>query len=205
VEKLLFLFPRKPGLSREEFVDHYLEVHAPLGLELTRTMVRYTVNLRGDDDHAPEGVDAFTETWTESVSDFLDPAKSFATPDDAQRLMTDHNSFIGSPYDVYAVDETVRKGVERPIPTGERPSGTRAIVAITDIAVLHRFASLLPEGDVVRYVENPVRDPIATEAFGPVRTFVAINLAPGSQLVSKIEEIVDGSGAVYLVHEYVQK
>jgi hypothetical protein len=107
MDKLLFLFHRKDGLTRGEFFEHYLDVHAPLGMRLTVTMDGYTVNLvdtEGDD--AP---DAVTEIWTESAGDFFDPGKSFASMDDAQELMADHDSFIG-PYDTYLVEERVARG-----------------------------------------------------------------------------------------------
>ena len=107
MEKLLFLFHRKPGLTRAEFFEHYLDVHAPLGLRLTVTMDGYTVNLVDtESDGAP---DAITEVWTASTTDFFDPGKSFATPEDAKALMTDHDSFIG-PYDTYRVVERVVRG-----------------------------------------------------------------------------------------------
>ena len=104
MEKLLFLFHRKDGLSRDEFFEHYLDVHAPLGLRLTRTMEGYTVNLV--DTEGAGAPDAITEVWTASAQDFFDPAQAFATPDDARELMTDHDSFIG-PYDTYIVEERV--------------------------------------------------------------------------------------------------
>jgi hypothetical protein len=107
MDKLLFLFHRKDGLTRQEFFEHYLDVHAPLGMRVTVTMDGYAVNLvdtEGDD--AP---DAITEVWTASTADFFDPAKSFATPEDAKELMTDHDSFIG-PYDTYLVEERVVRG-----------------------------------------------------------------------------------------------
>jgi hypothetical protein len=104
MDKLMFLFHRRDGLTRDEFFEHYLEVHAPLGLRLTQTMAGYSVNLDDtEDDTAP---DAITEVWTADVQEFFDPAKSFATPEDAQELMTDHDSFIG-PYDTYLVEERV--------------------------------------------------------------------------------------------------
>ncbi|HXY93736.1 MAG TPA: EthD domain-containing protein [Acidimicrobiia bacterium] len=205
MEKLLFLFPRKEGLTREEFFEHYLDVHAPLGLSVTQTMVHYAVNLRDGHDHAPDGVDAFTETWTESVADFMDPAKSFATPEDARRLMTDHDSFIGAPFDVYAVAERVRKGVERPPPTRDRTRGTRVVVAITGDGAEARLAGLLDRDGVVRYVDNDVASAMATDAFGPHRAFVLLNLAPEDGLVGEIESLVGDDGAVYRVSEYVQK
>jgi hypothetical protein len=45
MDKLLFFFRRKDGLTRAEFHRHYLEQHAPLGLRVTMTMAGYTVNL----------------------------------------------------------------------------------------------------------------------------------------------------------------
>jgi hypothetical protein len=107
MDKLMFLFHRKDGLTRDEFWDHYLEVHAPLGLRVTQTMAGYSVNLVDTEgDAAP---DAITEVWTASLEDFFDPAKSFATQEDATALMNDHDSFIG-PYDTYLVEEHVGRG-----------------------------------------------------------------------------------------------
>jgi hypothetical protein len=103
MDKLMFLFHRKDGLTHDEFCEHYLEVHAPLGLRVTQTMAGYSVNLVDEGDAAP---DAITEVWTASLQDFFDPEKSFATPEDATALFTDHNSFIG-PYDTYVVEERV--------------------------------------------------------------------------------------------------
>ena len=143
MDKLIFLFPRKDGLTREEFFAHYLEVHAPLGLEVTRTMVHYTVNLCDRDGGTDDGVDAITETWTDSAADFLNPDKSFATPEDAQRLFTDHNSFIGAPYDAYSVEEDVRKGPERLAPSGEASPGDKIVIAVNDDDALGRVSELL--------------------------------------------------------------
>ena len=103
----MFLFHRKDGLTREQFFEHYLEVHAPLGLRVTQTMAGYSVNLVDTEGDAVP--DAITEVWTESVEEFFDPTKSFATPEDATELMTDHDSFIG-PYDTYVVEERVVRG-----------------------------------------------------------------------------------------------
>jgi hypothetical protein len=204
LEKLLFLFPRQTGLSRDEFFDHYLTVHAPLGLEVTRTMVQYTVNLRDGVDDAPVGVDAFTETWTESIADFMNPAKSFGSPEDAKRLMTDHDSFIGAPYDVYAVEEHVRKG-ERPPATRDRTRGSRLIVALRDDGLVDRLRPLSERDEVVRYVDNSVVNALASDAFGEFRAFVAVNLASDGDVVSEFGEIVGDRGCVYRVSEYVQK
>jgi len=207
LEKLMFLFPRKAGLTRDEFFEHYLDVHAPLGLELTRTMVHYTVNLRDAADRAPAGVDAITETWTGSVADFMNPDRSFASPEDAQRLMNDHNSFIGDPYDVYAVEEHVRKGPVRAKATSGRSPGGKLVVAVTDAdgGTLDRIASVSGHDDVTRYVDNPVTNALATGAFGARAAFVEVNLVEGSGVADEIERLVDDEGVVYRVSEYVKK
>ncbi|MEX1007180.1 MAG: EthD domain-containing protein [Acidimicrobiia bacterium] len=205
MEKLIFLFPRKDGLTREEFFAHYLDVHAPLGLELTRTMTHYTVNLRDRGDGAAEGVDAITETWTESVADFMNPNTSFATPEDAQRLFADHDSFIGAPYDAYAVDEQVRKGPERLSPGNGVSPGGKAVVAATGGAALELLGGLLDHDEVTRYVENRVAAALMTGAFEPVHAFVEVHLATDGALAPEIEELVGRGGAVYRVSEYVKK
>jgi hypothetical protein len=133
LDKVVFFFTRKDGLTREEFHDHYLGHHAPLGLRVTQTMDGYTVNLVDSEG----AVDAVTEIWTASIADFFDPSKSFATEDDAQTLMADHDSFIG-PYTAYAVDEQVVAGALPDAPLGEVAPGAK---------VFARYASAdtLPE------------------------------------------------------------
>ena len=133
MDKLVFLFQRKDGLTRQEFCDHYLDVHAPLGQRLTVTMGGYTVNLVESEGT----VDAITEVWTASMADFFDPAKSFATADDAATLMADHDSFIG-PYDAYAVEERVVRGGLPDGPIGARTAGVKRVS-------LYRDADSIPD------------------------------------------------------------
>ena len=206
MDKLIFLFPRKDGLTREEFFAHYLEVHAPLGLELTRTMAHYSVNLRDRGDGAAEGIDAITETWTESVADFMNPDKSFATPEDAQRLFTDHNSFIGDPYDAYAVEEVVRKGAERLAPADGPSQGGKAVVAVTDERALSeaRRADGTRRGHALR--GEPGGHAAHDRRVRPVvEIFVEVHLATDGALVPELEDLVGDTGAVYRVSEYVKK
>ncbi len=205
MDKLVFLFPRKQGLTREEFFAHYLDVHAPLGLEVTQTMVHYTVNLCDRDGGADDGVDAITETWTDSVADFMNPDKSFATQEDAQRLMTDHDSFIGAPYDAYSVAEAVRKGAPLPSPQEGASPGTKIVVAVSDDATLARLAPLADRDDVSRFVENRVTSPLMTGAFTAVHTFVEVHGQPGDDLIAEIEALVTADDAVHPVSEYVKK
>jgi EthD domain len=205
MDKLIFLFPRKDGLTREEFFAHYLDVHAPLGLEVTRTMVHYTVNLCDRDGGTDDGVDAITETWTDSVADFMNPDKSFATPEDAQRLFTDHDSFIGAPYDAYAVEEHVRKGPERLPPNSGPSPGAKIVVAVSDDDTLGRLAALAEHVDVTRYVENRVVTAVMTGAFATARAFVEVHAAREGALIADVEALVGSDRVVYPVSEYVKK
>jgi hypothetical protein len=204
LDKLMFLFPRKEGLTRDEFFEHYLEVHAPLGMELTQTMEHYVVNLRDRADRAPDGVDAITEVWTASVPDFMDADKSFRSAEDAKRLMTDHDSFIGFPYDVHVVDERVRKGAELAEPRDECTPGTKVLAALVDEKAVDQLAEVCSNIGVARYVENRVQSSMMTDAFGPVAAFVEANL-DGEASALEFERLVGDDGVVYRVSEYVKK
>jgi len=131
MDKVLFFFQRKDGLTRDEFHRHYLEQHAPLGLRVTVTMAGYTVNLVDSESE----VDAVTEVWAPSMADFFDPSKSFATEEDAKTLMADHDSFIG-PYDAYAVDEEVVQGNLPDAPLAEIAPGAKVFVRYPDAAAV---------------------------------------------------------------------
>lgn len=116
LDKLIFLFTRKEGTSREEFFAHYLEVHTLLGMRLCTTMAGYTVNLTQEQPPPGDrGPDAITEVWTPDVEAFMDPARSFATEEDFQELWTDDRSFIGDSFPWVVDEEFV---------LGDPPSGT---------------------------------------------------------------------------------
>lgn len=100
MEKTIFLFRRKDGLSRSEFGKHYIEVHAPLGARLTRCLLGYSVNLVESDG----GPDAVTEHWVASAMDLVTPSRAYATTEDFQRVFTDDRSFIGE-FELYVVVE----------------------------------------------------------------------------------------------------
>jgi hypothetical protein len=169
MDKVLFFFTRKDGLTHEEFADHYLRNHAPLGMRLTVTMDGYTVNLV---DGGDDGVDAVTEIWTGSMADFFDPAKSFASEDDARTLMADHDSFIG-PYDAYAVEETVVQGAAPDGPVGEPTAGVKLVARYVDAA-----SAPAPPTDAVAVVDQRVLQTVTpgSPELGLVRL---IWLAPG--------------------------
>jgi hypothetical protein len=179
MEKLMFLFHRKDGLTREEFFEHYLEVHAPLGLRVTQTMAGYSVNLVDTEgDTAP---DAITEVWTASVPEFFDPTKSFATPEDATELMNDHNSFIG-PYDTYIVEEHVVR--ER----GSSPAVKRIACYLEGEDVP------APGPGVTDVVEHRVRQALNPDA--PQYVTIVSTWAP------TLDALGPSSGVAYDVREY---
>lgn len=109
MEKLVFAFRRKPGWLREDFHQHYVQVHAPLGLRANRMIERYFVNLVLDE--ASE-FDAVTEVWTPSVKAFMS-RESFVDKESAQALISDHLSFMG-PQDAYVVEERPAPGFDPP-------------------------------------------------------------------------------------------
>jgi hypothetical protein len=176
MEKLLYSFHRQLGLSRAEFFDHYLQHHAPLGMRLSQLMDGYTVNLTdvgdpGLDD--PESPDAFTEIWTTSAADFMNTEKSFATKEDFEELIADHNSFIG-PFDVYVVEERVVRG---------RASSTRSMGAAKRVALYGPGESSPEVGpDVIDVVENRV-----------VRTLMS-NAAPVEMIITTWAASLDALG-----------
>ena len=102
MEKYLALFRRKPGTTREEYHDHYVNVHSPLGMRLMGGIEGYTVNLVKD---GGDDVDAVTEVWTQSVID-LQNGKTFATAEERALVVQDHVSFMG-PGDSFVVQEAV--------------------------------------------------------------------------------------------------
>ena len=125
MEKLIFVFGRRDGMSVDDFRHHYLTVHADSALTRTADLERYVVNLvEQDDGGAAEAgivvaettvaVDAVTEIWTPSIDRFLDPATAFVSDEAATAHMADHDSFIGQMH-VYRVEENVVK----PPPVGE--------------------------------------------------------------------------------------
>jgi hypothetical protein len=182
MEKLLFLFHRKDGLSRDEFFEHYLDVHAALGLRLTRTMEGYTVNLV--DTEGADAPDAITEVWTASAQDFFDPAQAFATTDDAQELMTDHDSFIG-PFVTYIVDERV-------VRPGSDAAGAKRVSCYLE-------GEAVPEAgpDVTGVVEHRVVQVLGDDA--PRYTTIVSTWAP------TVDALGPSTGVSYDVREYRKK
>jgi uncharacterized protein (TIGR02118 family) len=68
--KAIALIKRKDGLSREEFAEHYEEVHAPLILSLMPALRRYVRNHVLETPGTGESpFDCITEFWVDSSED----------------------------------------------------------------------------------------------------------------------------------------
>jgi uncharacterized protein (TIGR02118 family) len=96
VIKRASLLQRKPGISHEEFVKHWVEIHAPMARacpgigRYTLTIVNSTVTR---DDVAPFEiqVDGIAEMWFKSQADF----EAYSTSPATKRLRDDGATFIG--------------------------------------------------------------------------------------------------------------
>ena len=102
--KLISLIPRKPGLTRQQFIDHYEAVHAPLALSLFPQIARYVRNYpTGDDNMHYAGkidcpglpYDAVTEQWFSDRAAYDAMMRSFASdPARFKDLSEDEDRFI---------------------------------------------------------------------------------------------------------------
>jgi uncharacterized protein (TIGR02118 family) len=66
--KVMTFIKRKEGLSQEEFVRHYEEVHAPLALKLLPHPKKYVRNhIVATTDGGEPGFDCISEFWYDSA------------------------------------------------------------------------------------------------------------------------------------------
>lgn len=103
--KVLSLLTRKDGLSHEQFVQHWLEVHGPLALAVPgiRRYVQSHISgtrSRADIAESELAIDGIAELWYDD-EDALH--RSAATPK-AQRLYADGATFIGR-IKTFVIDE----------------------------------------------------------------------------------------------------
>jgi uncharacterized protein (TIGR02118 family) len=108
VIKRASLLQRKPGISHEEFVKHWVETHAPMARacpgigRYTLTIVKSAATRK---DVAPYEiqVDGIAEMWFKSQADFDAYQASPAT----KRLRDDGATFIGREIDFVAEEKVV--------------------------------------------------------------------------------------------------
>jgi hypothetical protein len=148
LEKLVFLFRRKPGATREEYFHHYVTNHSPLGLQHQPGLSAYTVNLL----ESPADFDVLTEIWTPAISEFVGSTKPRTEGQEA--IVQDHISFMG-PQDTFAVEERIVRDGPLTSPLGVAATGAKLLS-------MHRQNEPLPEplSGAYRIIDNVVVRPI---------------------------------------------
>lgn len=106
-DKMIYLFYKRSDISREEYQRKYVELHAPLGMQYTRNLFGYTVNLTASEG----GPDAVTEIWVRSAIDTLAGRTAITPrlPEDAARTVADDKARGGRMLG-FIVEENVLRG-----------------------------------------------------------------------------------------------
>ena len=99
--KLVYCIHRKPGLSREEFIRYWAEIHAPIGARipgLRRLVHSYALATPGD--KRPADFDGMAELWFDDVPAILAARRSAewaaATVDEANFVDPDRSAYFVS-------------------------------------------------------------------------------------------------------------
>jgi uncharacterized protein (TIGR02118 family) len=92
--KVILLIRRKPNITREEFVNHYEEVHAPLVLKHFPWIKGYVRNYVVEIPISEElGLDCITEYWYDSLDDAI-RVQAFCDSEAGQVIIEDEEKFI---------------------------------------------------------------------------------------------------------------
>jgi uncharacterized protein (TIGR02118 family) len=101
VVKLVYCICRKPGLSREEFIRYWTEVHGPIGARIpgVRSLVQsYALPVPGDG--RPADFDGMAELWFDDLAAVLaarqSPEWEAATADEANFVDPTRNAYFVS-------------------------------------------------------------------------------------------------------------
>jgi uncharacterized protein (TIGR02118 family) len=107
VIKRVSLLQRKPGMSHEEFVKHWVDIHAPMARacpgigRYTLTIVK-SASTRKDVAPFEIEVDGIAEMWFKSQAEF----EAYSTSPATKRLRDDGATFIGREID-FVTEETI--------------------------------------------------------------------------------------------------
>jgi len=107
VIKRASLLQRKPGISHEEFVKHWAEIHAPMaracpGIGRYALTIVKSASTRKDVAPYEIQVDGIAEMWFKSQADF----DAYSTSPATKRLRDDGATFIGREID-FVTEERV--------------------------------------------------------------------------------------------------
>lgn len=118
--KLFAVLRRRPGMSVDEFVRHWRDVHGPLIASepaLARHIVRYEQHVRHRPDalSGTDGIDGVAVQWFNSVDDFVgfisEPAYAeLIAPDEGRFLDLDRLEFVITEEPTVIIDGAVIDG-----------------------------------------------------------------------------------------------
>jgi len=125
--KAIFLMKRIPGISAEQFRNHYENRHIPLAMKYIGHLLKdYRRNyplhvivdpagdaLDGEAAKAHCDYDCITEMWVENVQDLEEMARIFADPAVAPILREDEGKFLDSKSAVMIMSDEVRSELRR--------------------------------------------------------------------------------------------
>ena len=92
--KTIALIKKKAGISREEFVKHYEEVHAPLALKHLPMIKKYVRNhICKNPGSEGSDFDCITELWMDSNTD-VKKLLEFVQSEDGKVIRDDEEKFL---------------------------------------------------------------------------------------------------------------
>lgn len=108
VIKRASLLQRKPGVSHEEFVKHWAEIHAPMaracpGIGRYALTIVKSASTRKDVAPYEIQVDGIAEMWFKSQADF----DAYSTSPATKRLRDDGATFIGREIDFVTEEKVI--------------------------------------------------------------------------------------------------
>ena len=108
VIKRASLLQRKPGISHEEFVKHWVEIHAPMaracpGIGRYALTIVKSASTRKDVAPFEIQVDGIAELWFKSQADF----DAYSTSPATKRLRDDGATFIGREIDFITEEKVI--------------------------------------------------------------------------------------------------
>ena len=108
VIKRASLLQRKPGISHEEFVKHWVETHAPMaracpGIGRYALTIVKSASTRKDVAPYEIEVDGIAELWFKSQADF----DAYSTSPATRRLRDDGATFIGREIDFITEEKVI--------------------------------------------------------------------------------------------------
>jgi uncharacterized protein (TIGR02118 family) len=106
--KAIALIKRKPGISRDEFIKHYEQVHAPLAVKHLHTFKKYIRNYVIPSSSAEDTeFDCITEVWYEDMEGYQ-TVLNFMSSEAGRVIQEDAEQFIDTTKQIsFLVDEKV--------------------------------------------------------------------------------------------------